>query len=67
MKNGVYIPAIDHTEPGFCELGSGSIWSKKYREWLIRRGFHDEVAQMDRNSRFSKATHENKKKRKNTK
>ena len=67
MKNGIYIPEIDQAEPGFRECGSGELWARKYREWLIRRGFHDEVAQMDRNSKFSKLTHANKKKRNDNK
>lgn len=54
---------VDHCPPGFkSNLGSQSEWANSYRQWLMRRGFTDELRSLDMASRRSPAFLRKKKK-----
>lgn len=57
----------DHCPPGFKDFGSATLWSLKYKEWLKRRGFTEELRAIETSSRNAKRNHANKKQRKNNK
>lgn len=57
----VQIPQLDHCPPGFGNtVGSQDEWNNAYKNWLKKRGFHEELRLMEiaskrgLNGRYSK-------------